>query len=69
MATGIEKGGTYISSKVDKQEKVAVSTDTKVKYQTAKATASYTVDVTSAFLKDLFKPVVEKTIELKKDVN
>ncbi len=27
------------------------------------------MDVTSTFLKDLFKPVVEKTKEVKKDVN
>lgn len=46
-----------------------VSSDTKFKYASAKATASYTVEVTSNFLKDLFKPVVEKSKEVKKDVN
>jgi len=29
MASGIEKGGNYISSKVDKKEKVEVSSETK----------------------------------------
>lgn len=42
-----------------------VSAETKMKYAGAKATLSQTVDVTGAYLKQLFKPVGEKAKELK----
>lgn len=69
MAAGVTAAGTYINTKVDKKEEVEVSDETKIKYMGAKTVAAQTFSVTGAFLKDLFKPVVAKGSEIKKDLN
>ncbi|KAM3131427.1 hypothetical protein pb186bvf_016499 [Paramecium bursaria] len=69
VAAGVQAGGQYINSKVDKQEDVKVSDDTKIKYVAAKTTLSQTFDVAGDYLKQLFKPVAEKGAEFKKDLN
>lgn len=69
MALGINKGGEYLQSKIDKTEPVSVSQETKEKLTKTKTTISSTIDVTSTYLKQLLKPVAEKTMEIKKDIN
>jgi hypothetical protein len=69
MANGIDKGGDYVSSKIKDQETIEIPLQQKMGYQFAKAAASHTLTVAASNLKDLFKPVVDKTNEVKKDVN
>lgn len=69
MAYGINKGGEFIQSKIEKSDDVQISQETKVKYQKTKSSITDTVDVTSNYLKQIFKPVVDKATELKKDLN
>ena len=69
MAKGISMGGEYIGSKIDKQEQVQVSQETKSKLTKTKETVSSTFEVTTDFLKQLLKPVADKASELKKDLN
>ena len=69
MASGINAGGQYIQSKIDKNENVQVSVETKEKFARTKTTLNETMDVTSNFLKQIFTPVAEKASELHKDLN
>ncbi|CAD8073181.1 unnamed protein product [Paramecium primaurelia] len=69
IAKGVAAGGEYINSKVEKKEDVEVKPETKIKVETAKSKFSQTVDVTGAYLKQLFTPVVQKGSEIKQDIN
>ncbi|KAM3135070.1 hypothetical protein pb186bvf_012894 [Paramecium bursaria] len=64
IASGINKGGEYISSKIDPGEQVEVKPETKSKYQDVKGKVSNAFEVTGNILSQLYKPVAEKTKEL-----
>lgn len=50
MAIGINKGGNYINSKIEKQEYVEVSTETKLKVAIAKESATQGANMTVDYL-------------------
>ena len=69
VATGVNKGGEYINSKINKGEDVQVSNSTKTTLTTVKEKAGQVVDVTGNLLMQLYRPVAQKTKDVTGDIS
>jgi phosphoserine phosphatase len=69
LATGVNKGGEFISSKIGQNNPVTVSDSTKSTLSNVKDKASQVVDVTGGLLMQLYRPVAEKTKELTEEIS
>ncbi|KAL4496102.1 hypothetical protein ABPG72_015524 [Tetrahymena utriculariae] len=68
-ATGVNKAGEYIGSKISSTKKVEVSQETKEKFQKIKDTTTKTVSVSAGFLSAVLEPMVDATSKYVKQIN